>query len=158
MTLFPSDPHEENHSEFVKVEETHIGKGVFSVRSYPASAVIGRITGTLIFDANYGSDYSFEVDEHVQLEPVAPFRFLNHSCEPNCEFDLLEESDDDPKQAGHLHVIALRDITPGEELTIEYNWPATSAIVCQCGSPSCCGWVVAEEEFDLVVDPETLVG
>ncbi len=160
MTLFPSDPHEENNQEFVQVEETHIGKGVFAVRSYPATAVIGKITGDLIFDEQYGSNYSFEYDDGVQLEPNAPFRFLNHSCEPNCEFDLLDEPKQDGESLhdGHLHVVALRDIAPGEELTIEYNWPATSAIICQCGTPSCRGWVVADEELDYLVDPESCIG
>lgn len=152
MTLFPADPFEDNNPEFVRVKDTHVGKGVFAVKGYPEAAVVGKITGTLIFDENHGSDYSFEYQEGTQLEPEAPFRFLNHSCDPNCEFDLLDEplSQGGKLQYAHLHLIALRTIRPGEELTIDYNWPATSAITCECGSKSCRGWVVAVEELELI--------
>lgn len=153
MTLFPSDPFEKTDPEFVNVLDTHVGKGVFAVRGYPETAVIGKITGRLIDDADYGSEYSFEYQEGTQLEPEAPFRFINHSCDPNCEFDLLDEpieNLDGPTHA-HLHLVALRDIQPGEELTIDYNWPASSAISCKCGARDCRGWVVAEEELEMVI-------
>ena len=153
MTLFPSDPFENNDPEFVKVQDTHVGKGVFSVRGYPETAVIGKITGRLIDDADYGSEYSFEYQEGTQLEPEAPFRFINHSCDPNCEFDLLDEPIENMNGStrAHLHLVALRDIQPGEELTIDYNWPASSAITCKCGASGCRGWVVAEEELEMII-------
>ena len=152
MTLFPADPFEQNDPEFVQVQDTHVGKGVFAVRGYPETAVIGKITGRLIFDEHHGSEYSFEYQEGIQLEPEAPFRFLNHSCDPNCEFDLLDEpvEESSGSQRAHLHLIALRTILPGEELTIDYNWPACSAITCECGSTFCRGWVVSVEEIELI--------
>jgi SET domain-containing protein len=41
-----------------------------------------------------------------------------------------------------VFLIALREIRPDEELTIDYNWPAQQAIVCRCGAPTCRGWIV----------------
>jgi len=47
-------------------------------------------------------------------------------------------------------LIALRNIFAGEQLTIEYNWAATSAIPCECGASNCRGWVVCPWELDQV--------
>ena len=159
MTLFdvvnePSDP--DQPAEQVRVLDTHIGKGVFAIRPYPETAVIGQITGRTIADEHYGSEYTFELKEGRQLEPDGPFKYVNHCCDPNCEFDLLEEPQigDEPNQK-NLYLIALQDIWPGEQLTIDYNWPATSAIACKCGSKYCRGWVVSRGELDNV--GETLV-
>ena len=40
-----------------------------------------------------------------------------------------------------------RTIYPGEEITIDYGWPAVSAIPCLCGSERCRGWIVNMEEL-----------
>jgi hypothetical protein len=39
----------------------------------------------------------------------------------------------------------LREISPDEQITIDYAWPAEAAIPCQCGTASCRGWIVSEE-------------
>ena len=39
-------------------------------------------------------------------------RFINHSCEPNCE---------SVTRGKRIWIYALRDIQPGEELTYDYN-------------------------------------
>ncbi len=52
---------------------------------------------------------------------------LNHSCEPNCGFK------------DSITVVAMRDIAPGEELTIDYAMEESYrfAFDCVCGSRSC---------------------
>ena len=130
----------------VRIGDTSVGKGVYSSRGYPANAVIGEITGDLVFDCPKGSSYCFEIDERTQLEPDAPFRYLNHSCEPNCEFDSFEV-DGMEGDVAPLYLIAIHDIRPGEELTIDYNWPASDAIPCHCLAASCRGWIVSLDEL-----------
>ena len=76
----------------VRVGDTPVGKGVFAQRDYSANSVIGEITGDLITDASGGSCNSFVVDERTELDPHAPFRFLNHSCEPNCEVIWFDDA------------------------------------------------------------------
>jgi hypothetical protein len=42
----------------------------------------------------------------------------------------------------------LRPIATGEELTIDYCWPASSAIPCACPTSKCRGWIVNHEELE----------
>jgi hypothetical protein len=127
----------------VRIGRTPVGKGVFARKRYPVAAVIGEIEGELIHDANYGSRYCMDIGDDLVLEPHAPFRFVNHSCEPNCEFDWFDLTAENQTESERcVFLIALREIRPDEELTIDYNWPAQQAIVCRCGAPTCRGWIV----------------
>lgn len=134
----------------IEIRDTHIGKGLFAVRAYPVNAIVGEIRGEIIHSATYGSSYAFEFDDGIMLEPYEPFRYVNHSCEPNCEFDLIDHPESGPNESplpGRLYLITLRTIAAGEELAIDYNWSAKHAIRCECGAVNCRGWVVAEEEL-----------
>ncbi len=53
--------------------------------------------------------------------------FVNHSCSPNCGI----------KNA--LKIVAMRDIKPGEEITIDYAMQECSEfrMKCRCGSRDC---------------------
>ncbi|MDR1924030.1 MAG: hypothetical protein LBQ66_06620 [Planctomycetaceae bacterium] len=75
--------------------------------------------------------------------------------------DKIDETDDGADEIGYepefdddvdaeIWVETLRDILPGEQLTIDYAWPADKAAKCQCGSPKCRGWIVAADEIDLL--------
>ncbi|WP_417736202.1 SET domain-containing protein [Rosistilla oblonga] len=131
----------------VNVQSTPIGKGVFADREFRAHDVIGWITGKIHDDPEYGSEYCIDVGGTATLEPDAPFRFLNHCCEPNSQFtwdELEEDSDAIPE----VYLLALRDIEAGEQLTIDYNWAADCAIPCHCGAETCRGWIVTLDEID----------
>lgn len=136
-------------NDSVSVGETPMGKGVFAVRNFPAGAVIGEISGELVSDGSRDSNYIFEMNEQTVLDPHPPFRFLNHCCEPNCEFDSFEDTGPNGEFAP-LYLIALCDIHTGEELTIDYNWPAGHAIRCNCSAASCRGWIVSLDELHLL--------
>ena len=73
-------------------------------------------------------------------------RWINHSCAPNCEAVLEENS----KGKGHkdkVFIEAIRDIEPGEELTYNYgivlDEPHTAKMKkiwgCRCGARKCTG-------------------
>ena len=131
--------------------ETGVGIGLFATDRFDIEEVLGVVEGKLIRDPDYGSDYCVALDEHVSIEPGEPFRFLNHSCEPNCEFVVWHYEDTDERE---LLVQALREIQAGEELTIDYSWPADSAIRCLCGSNACRGWIVNPEELHMIEEPD----
>ena len=144
---------DDNEEHFVRVEETHVGKGVFAVRPYPESAIVGEIKGEIVTEPKESTEYTFDFENGSQLEPFEPFRFVNHSCDPNCEFDILEEPEANGSPARRkLFLIAIRNILPEEELTISYNWPASHAIECHCQSENCVGWIVCESEIDQLME------
>jgi SET domain-containing protein len=68
-------------------------------------------------------------------------RFLNHSCDPNCETVITR---------GHIWVEALKAIPAGTELVYDYQYEDDPAYTdedlrfyaCKCGSPKCRGTIV----------------
>lgn len=131
----------------VRVASTHIGKGVFAKRRLSANLVVGEIQGHVLEKHPEDAEYCMELGSGRILEPVAPFRYLNHSCDPNCEIFYW---DDDPSQEDRLWLQTIHPIDVGEELLIDYCWPADAAIVCQCNAANCRGWVVDPDELHLV--------
>jgi hypothetical protein len=142
----------------VHVAECDMGKGVFAGQVFLADSIIGEITGDVIDDPMYGSNYAIDLENGHTLEPSAPFRFVNHSCEPNSEFTFFTVDVEESDKSGHslrlVFLTAVQRIAEGEELTIDYNWPAESAIPCRCLAADCRGWIVAEEELVDVLKPE----
>lgn len=73
-------------------------------------------------------------------------RWINHSCEPNCEA-VIAEAEGDDRTADKVFIEAIRDIKPGEELTYNYgitlaerHTPRLKKIwECRCGSRKCTG-------------------
>jgi len=109
--------------------------------------LIGPVRGTVMEDPQYESDHCMEMGDRSALEPAPPFRYLNHSCHPNCALVELEVARPDGTRRGaEMWLEALCAIAPGEQLTIDYHWPAEHAIPCACGCPDCRGWIVAREE------------
>lgn len=125
------------------------GLGVFAVSPVKAGRAVGRVRGELK-PADFRSHYCVDFAGAV-LEPVSPYRFLNHSCDPNCEFVEWEIDENDAGggvgKVFELWVHALRDVQSGEELTVDYGWDWRSAIPCQCGSPNCRGWICKLDEL-----------
>ena len=64
-----------------------------------------------------------------------------------CELLIWEFEDSQERQ---LSVHSIREISAGEELTIDYAWPADAAFHCLCGSKSCRGWIVSACELSEV--------
>lgn len=61
-------------------------------------------------------------------------RFINHSCDPNCEIQKWRAGG-----VSSVGIFAIRDILPGEELTFDYQFDRdeNNQIPCYCGSPNC---------------------
>jgi SET domain-containing protein len=74
-------------------------------------------------------------------------RWINHSCEPNCEAD---------EQKGRVFIKALRNIAAGEELSYDYGLiidePYTKKLLsefpCWCGAEACRGTLLAPKDDD----------
>lgn len=60
-----------------------------------------------------------------------PMRFTNHSCQPNGRLTIRD---------GRIEFYALRDIAPGEEITVDYGETHHEGrLTCRCGAPGCIG-------------------
>lgn len=128
----------------VRVKETAIGRGVFARRPLAADCIISEIAGQ-VMHIDFESDYCMDLGGRAVLEPHPPFRFLNHNCDPNCELVLWKRRKGSCKKIPRLWIVATRRIRKGEELTIDYSWPAVGAVPCLCGSERCRGWVANVE-------------
>jgi hypothetical protein len=137
----------------VRIGLTPLGRGVFARRRFRPQQVVGIIHGRVIDDPGYASDYCMDLGDGLGLEPAAPFRYMNHCCQPNCEIFWWEAEAPEPRD--RLWLQALTRIEPGDELTIDYAWSADAAIPCKCGAAGCRGWIVAEAELG-VLDAEQL--
>jgi uncharacterized protein len=132
------------------------GMGVFARRDLACGTLVIEYVGEKINkreslrrceENNY---YIFSLDEHHDLDGSVgwnPAKFINHSCSPNCEAELID---------GHIWIVARRDIRIGEEITFNYGYDLDSykEHPCRCGSPRCVGYIVAEEFFDTVRERE----
>jgi uncharacterized protein len=138
----------EYREQGVRVGPSPHGLGVFSLRVLAPNELLGPIEGMIIDDKEYESDYCIELGDGWALEPDSPFRYLNHSCHPNCA--LLELDCEGGNESTELWLKVETVVAPGEQLTIDYSWPAETAPPCSCGCPDCRHWIVAAEELDQV--------
>lgn len=59
--------------------------------------------------------------------------YINHCCDPNCYAWIYR---------GHILYMSLRDIHPGEELTIDYHFDKdVEKVPCACGAKNCRGTI-----------------
>ena len=100
-------------------------------------------------DVDSGHTFLFTLNDEYVID--ANFegntaRWINHSCDPNCEA-VLEEDDGDDRRLDKVFIEAIRGIAPGEELS--YNYGITLAEKhtkelkkvweCRCGAGNCTG-------------------
>ncbi len=71
--------------------------------------------------------------QESEYEPV--MLFINHSCEPNVGF------------SGNVVLVALRDVSAGEELTTDYALfdDSDEQMRCHCGAASCRGVITGRD-------------
>jgi SET domain-containing protein len=81
-------------------------------------------------------NYLFALDDYWTVDGAvggSGAEFINHSCAPNCRALILRR---------HILYMAVRDIQPGEELTVDYRFEAdVPAVKCSCGAAACRGTI-----------------
>ncbi|MEP6821510.1 MAG: SET domain-containing protein-lysine N-methyltransferase [Chthoniobacterales bacterium] len=116
------------------------GKGCFAAATLSARRKVGEFTGERISNreaarrvARGGKVMICEVGNGWSIDASRggdATAFINHSCTPNC-FSRITH--------GRLLFFALREIQPGEELTLDYTPSQHPGLPCTCGAPSCRG-------------------
>ncbi|QIW98325.1 hypothetical protein AMS68_003843 [Peltaster fructicola] len=132
------------------VQTSNRGFGIRACRVFAPGDIIMEYTGEIISEAecqrrmreiyaNKQSYYIMEFDQglHIDGTKGSMARFVNHSCEPNCEVRMVKVSGK-PRMA-----IFASDsgVFTGEELTYDYNFDnfGEARQVCFCGAASCRG-------------------
>jgi SET domain-containing protein len=119
-----------------------VGKGCFAVAHFRGRRKIAEYTGEKITNAEANRRAGRRklricaINNRWSLDGSRNgngTHYINHSCEPNAYMQILY---------GHVLFIALRDIQPGEEITIDYQSTLHSNKKrCICGAPSCRGTI-----------------
>lgn len=134
------------HHQFVAVDlrRSRIdGYGVFAGQAIASGTRLGLLTGEPITVAE--ARRRAQERARLMLVELSParaidasrsqdaMRFTNHSCAPNARIQVED---------GEISFFALRDIAPGEEITVGYG--AThheGRLACRCGAADCAGWL-----------------
>jgi hypothetical protein len=151
----PSKPPKSSHRIQTRRSGVH-GKGVFALVNIPKGEVIIEYKGEII-----SWQQAQDRHPHNPLEPNHTFyfhinedhvidggvqgnssRWINHSCNPNCEADEIGE---------HVFIKAIKNIKAGDELNYDYGLiiderytPKLKAeYPCWCGSKKCRGTLLA---------------
>jgi SET domain-containing protein len=117
------------------------GQGAFAAERIPARRKIGEIRGESISvrEARRRAQGQarimiVEVTERRAIDASQssdPLRFTNHSCQPNSVLRIRQ---------GRVEFYAMRDVAPGEELTVNYGETHHEGrLRCRCGAPGCVG-------------------
>jgi len=128
----------------VEVRHSDIdGQGVFAAEPIACWKKIGEIRGEAIsvveariratrhervmmveISADRAIDFSRSTD---------PMRYTNHSCASNARLSIRQ---------GRVEFYALRDIAPGEEITVKYGETHHEGkLACRCRAVGCAGWL-----------------
>lgn len=128
----------------LRVSESKIHRwGVYAGERIPAKRKVIEYTGERISRKETkrraeSTDliYLFTVDSYWCLDGSvggSGAEYVNHSCDPNLRAWVFK---------GHILYMSLREIQPGEELTIDYNFDKdVERIPCSCGTPKCRGTI-----------------
>ena len=91
-----------------------------------------------------GMVYVFELNKKYDIDGGVArnfARFINHSCDPNCEVEITEN---------HIWISSIKRIKKGAELLYNYGYPFDSDFdehVCKCGSKKCVGYILSYDDW-----------
>lgn len=125
------------------IKESKInGKGCFATVRFPRGRKIAEYTGERISSreakrrAHRAKLRICDIDGRWSIDGSRGgngTHYINHSCEPNSYMKIIY---------GHILFYALRDILPGEEITIDYVETLHSDRKrCRCGAQTCRGTI-----------------
>lgn len=149
------------NTEFIEIKNSNIhNKGVFAKKDISKGTRIIEYVGEKITkkeaekraekqmkkSKNHcvdGGVYIFELNKKYDIDGKVdwnPARLINHSCDPNCETEMIDE---------HIWIIAIKNIKKGDEITYNYGYDLNDfeEHLCKCNSKNCAGYIVAEKHW-----------
>ncbi len=145
----------------VKKSKVH-GNGVFATQEIPRGTKIIEYVGDIVTKAEgdrrsgrrikkflnsnkTGSVYIFELNKTHDIDGFVTrnkARFINHSCDPNCEVDIIKD---------RIWISSIKKIKKGQELSYDYGYSFDKEDYkdhsCRCGSKKCIGFIISSDEW-----------
>tara|TARA_B100000795_G_scaffold261870_1_gene239104 strand:- start:633 stop:1121 length:489 start_codon:yes stop_codon:yes gene_type:complete len=94
---------------------------------------------------NMGSVYIFELNKRYDIDGSPLYnkaRYINHSCDPNCEVDIIKNE---------IWISSIKGIKKDEELNYDYGYPFDeddyNDHICKCGSTRCIGYIISQDDW-----------
>ena len=107
------------------------GAAALTVQELAPGTAVCSLTGTI---THLPDTYTIQIGAYRHLLPDGQlWRYLNHSCSPNCRIDFSTWT-----------LVTTRAIQCNAELTFNYlttEWDMTAPFMCQCGALNCYGYV-----------------
>jgi SET domain-containing protein len=131
------------------------GRGIYATAPIPKGVKVIEYVGKLVpvkdsealaekqmqraGKSGTGHVYLFTLNNKYDIDGNVPHnkaRLINHSCDPNCEVQIIK---------GRIWILSKRAIEAGEELTYDYgfNMDYWQDHVCRCGTKKCLGYIVS---------------
>jgi uncharacterized protein len=123
------------------------GRGLFAEHAIAKGEIVAVKGGHVLTAPQWAAleptlgPADIQIAEDLFIAPVTPTErddsmlYTNHSCDPNLAIQ------------GQIVLVAMRDVAPGEELTID--WATTDdgdyQMVCHCGSAGCRGTITGKD-------------
>tara|TARA_Y100000816_G_C26069410_1_gene562333 strand:+ start:1069 stop:1557 length:489 start_codon:yes stop_codon:yes gene_type:complete len=146
-----------------KVEKSKVhGSGVFATKKIKKNTKIIEYIGEKITkkegdkrsanrikrylnSSKTGSVYIFELNKKYDIDGSPYYnkaRYINHSCEPNCEVEIVDDK---------IWISSIVDIKKGEELSYDYGYEFDQDDfrdhICKCGSSDCVGFIISSDDW-----------
>ena len=137
-------------NEFVRIRYSKIhGNGGFAKKDIPKGTKLIEYIGRKVTkeEAETISDkegvFLFEVNKKWDIDGNVPeniARFINHSCDPNCTFDIKNNQ---------IWIKAMKGIKKGEELSYNYGFDLEGhkKYPCRCGTKNCVGFILDKDHW-----------
>ena len=92
-----------------------------------------------------GSVYIFELNKYYDIDGTPEYnkaRYINHSCNPNCEVDIIDDE---------IWISSIKPIKKGDELSYDYGYEFDKEDFrdhsCKCGSSNCIGYIISSDDW-----------
>lgn len=124
-----------DNSHLIEVQNSGIhGNGLFATEDIAQGKLLLIIKGDVIDESEAlrretedGNVYIFyNGDSFIDTVRTDKIKYINHSCEPNCEVQDRDETS--------LNLVSIKPIKKGEEITIDYGY---EEIYDQCNCDVC---------------------
>ena len=160
LTRLMKEMYDRGQSDLCEVRNSDIhGRGVYANQDIESEAQIIEYVGEYINkdvseeraweqaakaeENGEAAVYIFTLDKKWDIDGNVPWndaRLINHSCDPNCEAWIEEDS---------IFIYSIKPLSKGEEMTFDYGFDIEcyQDHPCRCGKANCVGYIVSQSQW-----------